>query len=168
MRNKVLLKALLLLIPAVILVVPVAKSATGSQPSASTTDVDLTNPDVTAIVQIAKDFETANKTGDVKRIAEFYSSDVIYMYQGMPNHEGREVIVQMYQDFFSKYTAQVTVHIDEVRICGDMAFDRARFTATATPKAGGEASLTKGRVLEISRKEGGKWRSLRVMVNTEE
>jgi len=168
MRNKAGLKTLEVLLFAAILVGPVAKSATDSSQVASNSNVDLTNPDVAAIVQIAKDFEEANKIGDVKRIAEFYSPDVIYMYQGMPDHVGREVIAEMYKDFFSKNNAQVSVHIDEVRICGEMAFDRATFTATATPKAGGEASVTKGRLLEILRKEGGKWKSLRVMVNTEE
>ena len=139
-----------------------------AQTQSANRDVDLSNADVAAIVQIAKDFSDANKAEDVKRIAGFYSPDVIYMYQGMPNHVGREVIAEMYQDFFSKYTAQVVVHVDEVKVCGDMAFDRATFTVTGTPKLGGEGLVSKGRVLEILRKEGGKWMSLRVMVNTEE
>jgi len=129
--------------------------------------VDLSNPDVAAIVQIAKDFAEAYKAGDLKRVVDVYSPDVIYMYQGMPNHEGRDVIEEMYRGFFSENNAQVVIDIQEVKISGDLAFDRATFKVTATPKAGGEATVSEGRVFEVLRKEGGKWKSLRVMVNQE-
>ena len=85
----------------------------------------------------------------------------------MPNHVGREVLEQIYRDFFSKYSAQVEVHIEEVRVSGDMAFDRGHFKVTSTPKAGGELEIREGRVFEVLRKERGKWKSLRVMVNDE-
>lgn len=130
--------------------------------------VDLSNKDVAAIVELAKDFSRAYEAADGARIIEFYSPDVIYMAQGMPNHEGRQVLREIYQQLFSKYRGHVDVQIEEVKILGDMAFDRARFTSTLTPKAGGEVVVAKGRLLEVLRKENGKWRSLRVMVNSEE
>jgi uncharacterized protein (TIGR02246 family) len=130
--------------------------------------VDLSNQDVAAIVEIAKDFSQAYEAGDVGRMMEFYSPDVIYMAQGMPNHEGREILKKIYQQLFSNYRGHVDVQIEEVKILGDMAFDRARFTSTLTPKAGGEVVVSKGRLLEVLKKENGKWKSLRVMVNSEE
>jgi uncharacterized protein (TIGR02246 family) len=139
----------------------------GRSRAASNGPLDLSNPDVAAIVQSAKDFEQWNKTGDVEHIAEVYSPDVIYMMQGMPNHEGRTVVAQAYKDFFSNNTAQVTVNVQEVRVFGDMAFDRATFTTLATPKGGGETAVIKGRLLEVLRKEAGKWKSYRVMAITE-
>lgn len=57
---------------------------------------------------------------------------------------------------------------NEVKIFGDVAYDLAHFTTTLTPKAGGEAITMKGRVFEIGKKEIGAWKSLRVMVNSEE
>jgi ketosteroid isomerase-like protein len=129
--------------------------------------VDLSNPDVAQIVEIAKDFETWNKIGDVKHIEEVYSPDLVYMYQGMPSHD-KAMIREMYEDFFSKNTAQVSVHIEEVKIFGNYAFDRATFISKAIPKDGSESPVIKGRVMELLRKEGGKWKSLRVMANTEE
>lgn len=130
--------------------------------------VDLSNKDVAAIVNVAKDFSHAYDAGDVEHMLEFYSPDIIYMAQGMPNHEGREVLKEIYQQLFSNYRGRVDVQIEEVKILGDMAFDRARFTSTLTPKAGGDVVVTKGRLLEVLRKENGKWKSLRVMVNSEE
>src|SRR5580692_4517335 len=79
MRNRVTLKTLVLLIFAVSLVAPKAKFAHASPQSASTKDVDLTNPDVAAIVKIAKDFSDAIAVGDFKRVIDFYSPNVIYM-----------------------------------------------------------------------------------------
>jgi len=108
---------------------------------------------VAAIVQIARDFSEAYKAGDAKRVASFYSRDLIYMAQGMPNHEGKEAIEQIYQDLFSKYSGTVAVQIEEVKVLGDMAYDRATFTVTLRPKAGGETVETKGRFLEVLRKE---------------
>lgn len=128
---------------------------------------DLSNPDVAAIVQSAKEFSEAYRTGDVKRLIDAYSSDVVYMYQEKPNRVGKEALEEMYRDFFSRYAAQMSVNLDEVEVHGDMAFDRANFRITALPKAGGEAVVIEGRVLEIFRKEGGQWKSLRVMVNNE-
>ena len=101
--------------------------------SASNGFVDLSNPDVAQIVQIAKDFEQWNKSGDVEHIVDIYSSDVIYMHGGMPNLEGRPAVAESYRDFFSSYT-QVNVKVQEVRVFGDMAFDRATFVTTVTPK----------------------------------
>ena len=63
--------------------------------------------------------------------------------------------------FFSKYGGTVAVHIDEVEVFGDMAFDRASFTVTLTAKDGGKVTETKGRLLEVLRKEDGKWKSFR-------
>ena len=40
------------------------------------------------------------------------------------------------------------------------AFDRATFTMSMKPKAGGETQEMGGRVFEVLRKEGGKWKSL--------
>ena len=42
--------------------------------------VDLSNPDVAAIVQIGKDFSATYKAGDADHLASFYSPDV-YMGQ---------------------------------------------------------------------------------------
>jgi ketosteroid isomerase-like protein len=135
--------------------------------SSSNVAVDLSNPDVAAIVQIAKDFSVAFDTGDVKRLSEFYSSDLIYMPQGAPN-QGLATVDEGRREVFTAYNAHVDVHIEEVKIMGDMGFDRGRFTVALTPKDGKPPTVIKGRIFEVVRKEGGKWKSFRVMTNTEE
>jgi uncharacterized protein (TIGR02246 family) len=133
----------------------------------SSPDVDLTNPDVAAIVRIAKDFSDAVAAGDLKRVIEFYSPDVIYMSPGAPDTQGRDAVAQNWQAMFSTYNSHVDVRIVEVKILGEYAYDRATFTMNMKPKAGGETEEMSGRVFEVLRKEGGKWKSLRVMINSD-
>jgi hypothetical protein len=101
MRSKATLNTLAVLIFAVGVVAPAAKSAHTSPESSSTKDVDLTNPDVAAIVQIAKDFSDAIAVGDFKRIIDVYSPDVVYMSPGVPDTQGKEAVAQNWQDMLS-------------------------------------------------------------------
>lgn len=133
------------------------------QKSGSYPAVDLSDPDVAAIVQIAKDFCEAWKNGDLETIMDAYSRDVIKISQGAVNR-GKEDLERGYRDLLSKCSVQVKVQIEEVQILSpSMAFDRANFKLTATPKAGGEAMVSSGQFLEVLRKENGKWKSLRAM-----
>jgi uncharacterized protein (TIGR02246 family) len=129
--------------------------------------LDLSNPDVAAIVQIAKDFSEAIAASDFNRVIDVYSPDVVYMSPGTPDAEGRDAVAQNWRDMLSGYDLRVDVHIVEVKILGDYAYDRATFTMSMKPKAGGETQNMGGRVFEVLRKEGGKWKSLRVMVNSD-
>jgi uncharacterized protein (TIGR02246 family) len=132
----------------------------------SVADVDRSNPDVAAIVQVAADFSAAYAAGDADRMLSYYSPDVVYMAAGMGNHVGRSSLRDAYASLFASYTGHVDVHLEEVKVFGDMAYDRATFRITLAPKAGGQATVTTGRLLEVLRKEDGKWRSVRVMTNS--
>ncbi len=140
-------------------------SAQASQRSTSEDDVDLSNPDVAAIAKLAKDIPDAIASGDVKRAQDFYSPDAIKMVPGQPDIKGKENMWGA--DFLSKNRVHVVVHLVEVKVFGDLAYDRATFTTTVTPKSAGEAARVDGRLLEILRKERGKWKSYRVMYNSE-
>lgn len=135
-----------------------------AQPSG---EVDVSNPDVATIVQIAKDFSEAIAAGDLKRVIDVYSPDVVYMSPGAPDALGKDTVAQNWQAMLSSYNLHVDVHILEVKIIGDYAYDRATFTMSMKPKGGGETQEMSGRVFEVLRKEGGKWKSLRVMVNSD-
>jgi uncharacterized protein (TIGR02246 family) len=167
MRNRVTLKTLVLLIFAVSLVAPRAKFAHASPQLASTKDVDLTNHDVAAIVQIAKDFSDAIAVGDFKRVIDVYSPDVVYMSPGVPDTQGKDAVAKSWHDMLSSYDLHVEVHLVEVKILNGYAYDRAIFTMSMKPKAGGKTEEMSGRVFEVLRNEGGKWKSLRVMVNSD-
>lgn len=123
--------------------------------------------DVATLQKVADEFALVFNAGDAKRIAGFYSEEVIYMIPHIPNRVGRATVEQDYEELFAKYTMHVDVHIEEAKIFGDMAFDRATYRTTRTPKAGGETVVINGRLLEILRKEDGRWKSFRVVAITD-
>jgi uncharacterized protein (TIGR02246 family) len=126
-------------------------------------NVDLSNPDVAAIVQMAKAFCDAWKRADLVSMMDAYSADAIKMSPGSPNR-GKEDLERSYADLLSKYNVEVEVKIEEVTVVSSStAFDRARYTVIATPKTGGKPLVSSGRLLEVLRKENGKWKSLRAM-----
>jgi ketosteroid isomerase-like protein len=133
-----------------------------AQPVVTTTP-DLSNPDVAAIVQIGKDYATAFAAGDYERINSFYSPDVLYMPQGGSIHGASDPKAR--QKFFAANRGTIDIHVDEAGVSGDLAWERTTFTMTIIPKDGSKTQVHKGRLLEIMRKEGGKWRSWRVMTN---
>ena len=153
--------------PTMLLVLGVVLSMAGASYALPPGDLDLSNPDVAAIVQIAKDFSKAIAANDFQRVIDVYSPDVVYMSPGAPDAVGKDAVAQGWGDMLSSYSVRVDVHIVEVKILGDYAYDRATFTMSMKPKAGGETQDMGGRVFEVLRKEGGKWKSLRVMVNSE-
>jgi ketosteroid isomerase-like protein len=167
MRNQGKLKTMISWIFAVSLVGAPAILAHASPQLASTKDVDLTNPDVAAIVKIAKDFSAAIAVKDFKRIIDVYSPDVVYMSPGVPDIRGKDAEAQSWHDMLSSYDLHVDVRLMEVKILGDYAYDRAVFTMSMKPTAGGKTEEMGGRVFEVLRKENGKWKSLRVMVNSD-
>ena len=130
-------------------------------------DVDESSPDVRAIVQIARDFSTLVAEGNLERVVGYYSPDVVYMSPGVPDAIGRDAVAKNWQALLSSYSVRVKVRVVEVKILGDYAYDRASFTLTVTPKSGGKKQQTGGRVFEVLHKEQGKWKSLRVMVNSD-
>jgi len=92
-----------------------------------------------------------------------YSADVIKMSPGSPNR-GKEDLERSYADLLAKYNVEVAVKVEEVTIVSNStAFDRARYTVIATPKTGGKPLVSTGRLLEVLRKENGKWKSFRAM-----
>ncbi|MGA8604706.1 MAG: SgcJ/EcaC family oxidoreductase [Thermoplasmata archaeon] len=130
-------------------------------------DVDGSDPDVAAIVRTAKEFSDAVAAGDVDRVMNFYSADIVYMSPGVPDAQGRDAVAKNWTAMLSTYGVRVEVQILEVKILGDHAYDRAKFTMVVAPKAGGENGETSGRVFEVLRKEHGAWKSFRVMVNSD-
>jgi uncharacterized protein (TIGR02246 family) len=131
----------------------------------STTDADLSNPDVAAIVQIAKDYEAAWRAGDADKITSFYSSDAVYIPQGGPTKLTDSTFRTKRREFYATYRTHIELHLREVKVLGDMAYDRTDFTMTMTPKKGGKPMVMRGRLMEILRKENGEWKSFRIMTN---
>ena len=129
-------------------------------------EVDLSNPDVAAIVRIAKEqLPELYVHEDARGIADLYSSDIVRMGpKGVPDRSTKDQIEQEFRATFAKYVARVAYEFHQVQTFGDYAYDHVSFRLTLSPKAGGPERQMAGEVFEVLRKEDGQWKSFRVKV----
>lgn len=125
--------------------------------------LDLSDPDVAAIVRIAADFSEAVEQGDLARLLSFYSPEIVKSAPGQPPQRGIGAVTESWKKTLSVYRCRLEVQIDEVKILGGTGYDSGVFKLTLIPKAGGETVESSGRVFEVVRKEQGSWKSLRVV-----
>lgn len=97
---------------------------------------------------------------DLAKLGEVLSADFSYEQQGLPA-QPKDAVMKGYADLFAKYDTRIEVDTRELRVSGDMAFDRGRYSATSTPKAGGAPRVQRGRFLEVWKRVGGVWQTQR-------
>ena len=130
--------------------------------------LDSSDPDVKAIVEVARDFSKAIEAGDLERVVSFYSHDIVKTAAGRPPQRGWDAVREGWKATLLRYDCHLEVHVDEVKVLGTVAYDSGKFVMTLKPKAGGETIRSTGRVFEVVRKEDGAWKSLRVLSMSEE
>lgn len=139
--------------------------------------LDLGNPDVAAISKLATDLARAVDGGDLNRIADFYSSEAMYLADGEPviDRNVGKAVVSRWRKTIGSNRAHMEIRVEEVDVSGDLAYDRVSYTVTIMPRivnllpgqTGTPSQVQRiGRALEILRKEDGAWKYYRVMTNS--
>lgn len=127
------------------------------------------NQDQQTIREVIDGFIRAYNAGDVGRLMKAYTDDIVDMSEGEPTVQGAQVrkdTEARLRDTFAKFTASLTVRVDEIEIMGDRAFDRGVLRVELQPKGAGEVVIVERRFLEIWRREpDGEWRVARAMDN---
>lgn len=101
--------------------------------------------------------------GNIAPINDAFSDDLVYMTSGVKGTLTKAQIIGTLSGDFAKYKTHVEGITDEIRISGDMAYDRGHFTMTFAPKAGGNTITQSGEFLETWQKESdGQWRVTRL------
>lgn len=123
--------------------------------------------DLAAVDAVRDAYMDAVSAGDAEAIGNLYTADGI----SLPNHaatvSGRTAIVAHQQEMLSDYTVSMEIMPDETRTMGDFGFDRGRYRATMTPKAGGEPMTDEGRYIVLLQKEAdGSWKVSRDLDNS--
>ncbi len=125
--------------------------------------------DVAAIKSVADQYVTATNAGDAAAVADLYTDDAILMpLNAAPAVVGKEAIQSASQALFDQVTLKLTGSTEEVEVAGDWAFSRNSYTATLTPKAGGEPTEAKVKCLVIyKRQPDGSWKNYRSSWNSD-
>jgi ketosteroid isomerase-like protein len=112
--------------------------------------------------RIAQWLEGYNRA-DVKQMVDVFSADFTDESNDVVPSANKAQVTQAFTSLFARYDARIVGVTDEIRVSGDMAYDRGHYTQTFTSKAGGTTITQTGRFLEVWRREDGVWRVQRLM-----
>ena len=105
--------------------------------------------------------------GEVDLIRSVYADDAVFIGQPFPTATGKEEIVALYADVFSKLDFNVQFDIQDIELSGDLGFLRTRSHGSIVPKGqepeGGEGN----REVFVLKKTDGEWKFYRYIFNAE-
>ena len=124
--------------------------------------------DRAAIRQLGQDWVDAVHHGDVDRLLDLVTDDVVFLPHNAPSIVGRAAVEQSYRAVFAAFEVEQTFAPEEIQVGGDWAFVRGTDAIELKPRAGGDPIVVRGRGISILRRvEDGSWKFARGITNTE-
>jgi ketosteroid isomerase-like protein len=135
------------------------------QPAGSGKSAELSVADKAAIDSIDHTFAPMAIAGDYAALVKaYYADDAIFMAPNVPSATGHAAIEAVLHTF-PPITA-FELRTEEIAGTGELAYVRGRYTMTMAPP-GGPTVADSGKYLEIWRKQGGSWKVLRDIFNSD-
>jgi len=112
------------------------------------TEADSIEADIAAVKEVLPQYAVAVNTGDFDLWISLWADDGVQMPPGAPARIGKEQIGEAVKPAFDKMNRDITIHIKEAKVYGDLGLTRCTYTLKMTPKAGGETiTLPEGKAL---------------------
>jgi uncharacterized protein (TIGR02246 family) len=135
-------------------------------PEPAAREAPSTEADLAALEAVKQQCLEAVNGGDAKRVVGFCTDDHVWIPADERILIGKEALRESFQAMFDTYEYAESWSSEEVVVSGDWAFDRGTFTATLTPKAGGEPIQDGGRYIWILKRQAdGSWKYARSIWN---
>jgi uncharacterized protein (TIGR02246 family) len=120
-----------------------------------------------AIRDIIARLTRAEATLDAPAFDDLVADDVVILPPNVPLVEGREACLAFIHETLGEVAAlfsrEMQVDVSEVRVSGDLAFDRGTYEDRLTPKAGGDVEIETGKYLRVyGRGADGRWKVARI------
>ncbi len=116
------------------------------------------NSDEQAIRTLVGRWLEATRAGDVEAVLSLMAPDAVFLMAGQPPMVGREAFANSLRTVLANNTIESSSDIDEVCVCGDMAYCRSTLSVTVTSKQGKPPLQRSGHTLTILRKQDdGTW-----------
>ncbi len=124
--------------------------------------------DVTAAVNdIWNQYSSSLNSGDLDAWMSLWTEDGVQMPPGEPPVIGKDQIRARNGASLDQFTFSMAITNEEVEVAGDWAFARGTYTATLTPKEGGEPIPIDGKYMTIlQRQPDGAWKIHRDIFNS--
>jgi len=121
-----------------------------------------------AFLRLGQEWVEAVHHGDVDRLLDLVTDDVIFMPHNAPSIVGRTAVEQSYRAVFAGFEVDQTLAPEEIQVGGDWAFVRGTDAIEMKPLAGGDPIVGRGRGISILRRgQDGSWKFARGITNTE-
>ena len=150
------MKRLLILIPLVFLCCLTVGCI--SREEAASGDVEA---DIQAIKDSIAEINVAVSAADVNTIMSLFADDAVRIPPDEPAQSGEEAIRSYFQRIFDDFALQEQDVVEDIKVNGDLAVAHIVYTATATPKAGGEPIGMNGNWIRVyKRQSDGAWKCI--------
>jgi uncharacterized protein (TIGR02246 family) len=111
----------------------------------------------------------AVNAGDAEGWADCFTEDGVQMPPHFGANVGKAAVRGWSGGFLGMFACQFSLSVDEVRVAGDWAFERGRYTMHLTPRAGSPAMDDSGKYITIyQRKPDGSWKIARDIWNSDQ
>ncbi len=123
--------------------------------------------DIAAIKDALIQYCVAMETGDLELWLSLHSDDIVKMAPNAPATFGQEELRASTKPLFDNFTIEMDYNREELQVNGDWGFARGTFTATMTPKAGGEPLYMDAKTMALwKRQADGSWKLARNCYNS--
>lgn len=119
--------------------------------------------DEQAIRRVVAAWIDATREGQVDKVLELMTPDVVFLVAGQPPMHGRDGFAAGLRALLAAHRIESDSTVDEVEVCGDMAWCRTTLEVRVLPLAdGGKAMRRAGHTLSVFRRNGdGDWQLAR-------
>ena len=129
--------------------------------------------DLDQLHEIRRRLEAAENDGDPGYIGDMMAADAVLMVPSFPVQEGKAACSRFIHDILPnllrKYDRKIRYVSAEVRVIGDIAYDRGTFRFTAAPRAGSGVTVATGKYFWLYSYSGdGSWRIARFIASLDE
>jgi ketosteroid isomerase-like protein len=128
--------------------------------------------DVRILSEIRERLTAAENAGDPEPICAAMAEDIVLMVPNAPVREGKAACAAFVREVLPglllEFEREIAYTSAEVRVLGDIAFDRGTFAFSVAPRAGGSSELNEGKYFWLYARSERLWKLTRVIVSLDE
>ncbi len=119
------------------------------------------------IQNLLVNYQRGLNEGDADLVSNVYADDAVFIGQPFPTATGKEEIVALYSDVFTKLDFNVQFDIQDIELSGDLGFLRTQSHGTIVPKGQEPTGDEGNREVFVLKNIDGEWKFYRYIFNAE-
>jgi uncharacterized protein (TIGR02246 family) len=120
---------------------------------------------IEAVTQRDVQFALAN---DAEGMMSQWTDDIVLLQPGAPIMRGRATIAEAFRSVEAPEISDYMLDIQEVKVCGDHAFEWGTYRYSMRPRSGGDMMRVSGKIMRIlQRQPDGAWKIHRGMTTVD-